>query len=185
MPRIALLLSLVVLAFTADTAVDMAKAMEMMKPGPEHQKLVAFAGDWTVSSKFWMDPSQPAMESTGTATFSTIFDGRYLKQEYSGDMMGDKFTGIGFEGYDNTTKKYQTFWIDSMSTMMFKLDGSSSDGGKTIEYKGEMPCPMVEGLVKARWVHKHVSNDQFTMDMYMTPKDKELKTGELVYTRKK
>lgn len=34
-----------------------------------------------------------------------ILGGRFLLHEYSGEMMGSIFNGIGVNGYDNHTKK--------------------------------------------------------------------------------
>lgn len=168
-----------------DPAAMQAAMMKAGTPGPEHQQLAKLAGEWEVAGKCWMDPSQPPVESKGSSTFSVIFGGRYVMQEFQGDMMGQKFEGKGAIGYDNTTKKYQTGWIDSMTTAMIQLEGASTDGGKTVEYKGDMICP-IQGPSGIRQVISHAGDDAFTFTMYLSPQGRgEMKMMELSYTRKK
>ena len=83
-----------------------------------------------------MEPSKPPMESTGTAEMKMLLDGRFLQQEFTGDMMGQPFSGIGTDGYDNLRKKYVTTWIDTMGTGIFFMEGTASADGKTITLKG-------------------------------------------------
>ena len=42
-----------------------------------------------------------------------ILDGRFLHQEFNGEMMGSPFIGIGITGYDNGSKQYVSNWMDS------------------------------------------------------------------------
>ena len=94
--------------------------MEMYKklatPGEPHKLFVSLAGSWTTKSKEWMEPGKPPTESTGTAEMKMLLDGRFLYQEYTGQMMGQPFSGIGIDAYDNITKKYVTAWMDTMGT---------------------------------------------------------------------
>ena len=61
-----------------------------------------------------------------------LLGGRYLQQEYAGEMMGSPFAGINIIGYDNHTKKYVSVWMDSMSTGIYHFVGTASADGKTI-----------------------------------------------------
>lgn len=167
-----------------DPAMDPA-AMEKMMPGPEHESLAKQVGTWSVSTKIWMDPTQQPMESIGTAEFKLVMDGRFLHQEYKGEMMGMPFTGWGFDGFDRVTGKYTSFWIDSMSTSPTYLTGTSKDGGKTLEFTGEMSHWQSGSTVKTRWVTTHTSDEESHVEMYVTHGDKEAKAMELVYKRKK
>lgn len=160
-------------------------AMEKMMPGPEHEVLAKQVGTWSVATKMWMDPSQPPMESVGTAEFTMIADGRFLRQEFKGEMMGMPFTGWGYDGFDRVTGKYTSYWMDSMSTSPTFLTGTSKDGGKNIEYTGEMSDWGTGSTAKTRWVGVHTSDDETHVEMYVTHGDKEEKAMELVYKRKK
>lgn len=87
----------------------MARWQESMTPGDSHKKLEYFVGSWNVKTESWMNPDGPPTTSQGTAVYTMVFGGRYLQEDYSGDMMQQPFTGLGFTGYDNFKKKYVGF----------------------------------------------------------------------------
>lgn len=158
---------------------------DSMKPGPENAALAKLAGKYDVAGKFWMQPGADPIDSKGTATFTSIMDGRFVQQDYEGEMMGMGYRGMGILGYDRLLKRYSEHWIDNLSTSPTYLTGTSADGGKTIEFSGKMPDPESGGEVATRWVHTHKSDDQFVFEMYVGEKGKEAKIMELTYTRKK
>jgi hypothetical protein len=113
-----------------------------------------------------------------------LLDGRFLYQEYNSQMMGQPFSGIGIDAYDNMTKKYVTAWLDSMGTGIFIMEGTASADGKTITLKGSHPEPG-GGKMTHRAVWKIVDNNNQTFDMYGAHHGgKETKMMEIVYTRK-
>ncbi|GMV80274.1 MAG: hypothetical protein AMXMBFR7_14580 [Planctomycetota bacterium] len=160
--------------------------LERMSPGPEHAALMKQAGAYEIASKVWMDPAKPPEETKASATFTAILEGRYLRQEFQGSMMGKPFTGLGIEGYDKEKKEYVCVWFDSMGLIPFTLRGKSADGGKNIEYHGSLPCPMDGKEVKQRYTCQHLDENTFTFTMYETREGgKEVKGMEMTYTRKK
>jgi hypothetical protein len=185
-----LIIVLVILAAGAaaaeqGTAPGQMPDMTLAQPGPEHQALAKLAGKWDVAAKMWMEPGKPPMESTGSSTMEVILDGRYLRQDYRGEIMGQPFTGIGIEGFDRVKNAYTSTWLDSMSTGIMNMDGTSSDGGKTITYEGDYSCPMEKRQIQGRSVTTIVDDDTFTVTMYSTREGSEAKTMELRYTRAK
>lgn len=58
--------------------------------------------------------------------------------------------------------------------------GSSKDGGKTVEFTGDMLDCGSESTVPTRWVTTRVSADENKVEMYVTRGDKEDKAMELV-----
>lgn len=115
--------------------------MKLAQPGEPHKLFASLAGNWTTKSKEWMEPGKPPTESTGSAEMKMLLDGRFLYQEYTGQMMGQPFSGIGIDAYDNVQKKYFTAWMDTMGTGIFIMEGTASDSGKTITLKGSHPEP--------------------------------------------
>ena len=171
-----------------DKKMDPQEMMEVWKklaqPGEPHKLFAGLAGSWTTQTKEWMEPGKPPTESAGTAEMKMLLDGRFLYQEYNGQMMGQPFNGIGIDSYDNMTKKYVTAWMDSMGTGIFMMEGTASADGKTITLKGQHPEPG-GGQMKHRAVWKIVDNNNQTFEMYGTHhKGKEMKFLEIVYTRK-
>ena len=153
-------------------------------PGEPHKLFSTLAGSWTTTTKEWMEPGKPPTESTGTAEMKMVLDGRFLYEEYNGQMMGQPFSGIAIDAYDNLTKKYVTVWIDSMGTGVFTIEGTASADGKTITMKGSHPEPD-GGKMTHRAVWKIVDNNNQTFDMYGAHKGgKETKVLEIAYTRK-
>ncbi len=167
---------------------DQQAMMEMWKklgtPGEPHKLFATLAGSWTTTTKEWMEPGKPPTESTGTAEMKMLLEGRFLYQEYNSQMMGQPFSGIGIDAYDNLTKKYVTAWVDSMGTGIFMMDGTASPDGKTITLKGSHPEPG-GGKMTHRAVWKIVDNNTQTFDMYGAHRGgKEMKMLQITYTRK-
>ncbi|MBU6433737.1 MAG: DUF1579 family protein [Nitrospirae bacterium] len=157
---------------------------KLAQPGEPHKLFAGLAGNWTTTTKEWMEPGKPPTESTGTADMRMLLDGRFLYQEYNSQMMGQPFSGIGIDAYDNVTKRYVTAWMDTMGTGIFIMEGMASADGKTITLKGQHPEPG-GGQMKHRAVWKIIDTNSQTFEMYGTHhKGKEMKFLEIVYTRK-
>jgi hypothetical protein len=167
---------------------DMQAIMEIYKkagtPGEHHKLLARLEGSWTTKSRGWMEPGKPPTESIGTCEQKLILGGRYLRQEYSGDMMGAPFTGINFLGYDNHTGKYVSAWIESMSTGIYYFEGTASADGKTITQECSYDDP-VKGPSVWRTVTRIKDDNSQEFEMYLTPKGgKKEKMMEMTVTRK-
>lgn len=167
---------------------DQQAMMELWKklgtPGEPHKLFAGLAGSWTTTTKEWMEPGKPPTESTGTAEMKMLLDGRFLYQEYNSQMMGQPFSGVGIDAYDNMTKKYVTAWMDTMGTGIFMMEGTASADGKTITLKGSHPEPG-GGKMTHRAIWKIADNNTQTFDMYGAHHGgKETKMLEITYTRK-
>ena len=188
-------LALFVLAFPVmakdkkhEKQMDPQTMMEMYQklatPGEPHKLFATLAGSWTTTTKEWMEPGKPPTESTGTADMKMLLDGRFLYQEFTSQMMGQPFSGIGIDGYDNLRKRYVTAWIDTMGTGIFMMEGTASADGKTITLKGQH-AELGGGQMTHRAVWKIVDGNTQTFDMYGTHQGgKEMKVLEITYTRK-
>ena len=157
---------------------------KLATPGEPHKLFASLAGSWTTKTKEWMEPDKPPMESTGSAEMKMLLDGRFLQQEFTGDMMGQSYSGVGISAYDNLRKRYVTMWIDSMGTGIFTMEGTASADGKTITLKGQH-AELGGGQMTHRAVWKIVDSNTQTFDMYGTHEHgKEMKMMEITYTRK-
>ena len=134
-----------------------------------------------------MAPDAPEMKSKGRDTSEMIFDGRYLKSDFSCDIMGMPYKGTGLTGYDNTKKKFVGVWADSMSTGMMVAEGEADAGGKVITFGGEYPCPMEGGAIrKFRQVWTITDADHHEFEMFGAgPDGKEFRGMHIKYTRVK
>ena len=153
-------------------------------PGAPHKLFASLEGTWTTRTKSWMEPDKPPTEMTGTCTQKMLLGGRYLHQEYTGEMMGEPFNGINIIGYDNHTKKYVSVWFDSMSTGIYLFEGTAGADGKTITQESSFDDP-VRGPMGWRSVTRFMDDNTLEYEMYLTPKGgKEEKMMEMTVTRK-
>ena len=171
---------------SAEEKAQMEKWMAAATPGPHHKHLDALVGDWTTATKAIMKPGTPPEESTGTASFKWMMDGRFLAQDYNGSMMGMPFKGHGVMGYDNILKKYNSVWIDSMGTAMMIMTGTCDAAGKTITCEGDMPDCMTGKVVKMKSIHKIESPTKHVFELHMPDESGKMFKGlEVTYTRAK
>jgi hypothetical protein len=157
---------------------------KLATPGEPHKLFASLAGSWTTKTKEWMEAGKPPMQSEGTVEMKMLLDGRYLQQEYQGTMMGQPFTGISINAYDNLTKHYATTWMSTTGTNIFIMEGTASADGKTITLNGQHAVPG-GGQMTHRAVWKIIDNNNQTFDMYGAHHGgKEMKMMEIVYQRK-
>ena len=169
-------------------AMDPKAAMEAMQkaatPGDEHKKLEPLVGTFDAKVSMWMAPGQPPQESTGTSESSSVLGGRFLETKYQGTFMGQPFSGIGYTGYDNVTKKYIGTWMDTASTGMMSSSGNLS--GKSMKMTATMSDPMSGKVQHATETFTIVDNDHNRMEMWdKGPDGKPVKVMQIDYTRKK
>jgi hypothetical protein len=177
-----------------DESQMMAMMMELAKPGENHKLLQGGVGTWTYKVKFWMnpDPNVPPTESTGTTVARAVMGGRYVISEHNGKMkmpgadgkmMEMDFNGMSIEGYDNVKKKFVSSWVDNMGTGIMNSEGDYDPATKTLTYHAEYE-PMPGMKTKVREVLKITDKDHHTFEYYEEQGGKEVKTMEIVYTRK-
>jgi hypothetical protein len=152
-------------------------------PGEPHKLLASRAGSWTTKSRHWMEPDKPPMELAGSCERKMILGGRFLQEEFSGEIMGKPFTGIGVIGYDNQHEKYVSTWMDTMSTGIHFLEGTASRDGKTISLEGPFDDP-TRGPGKWHLVTKIVNKNTEVAEMRVTYESAGEEKCETTYTRK-
>jgi hypothetical protein len=153
-------------------------AQPMPKPGPEHEKLQRFVGNWDVTVSFM------GAESKATATYKMVLGGLWLTEDFAGEFAGMKFEGRGVVGYDPIRKKYMATWIDSMSPTLMVMEGAFSKDDKTYTETGEGPGHDGK-LQKMKSIFEFKDKDTFVFTMYMTADGKEQEAFKLTYRRKK
>lgn len=156
---------------------------ELGKPGPEHAELKTLVGEWTSTMKEFQ-PDGSTKESSGTATYSMVMNDLILRQDFEGEANGVKFQGVGYVAFNKATGKYESIWMDSMSSGMAWMDGQALESGKAWEYKGHWFAP--GGMkVNARLVLERLGEDSQSMEYHMDMGQGETKSMEILYERKK
>ena len=113
-----------------------------MTPGPAQQKLGFMVGTFDAKILSWVAPSDAPIEDTGVMVGNWVLGGRYIQMMLSGTVTGEEFNGIGYAGFDNTSKKYMATFMDTGSTGMEWYQGGFDASGKKATLKGSMHNPM-------------------------------------------
>jgi|GEM_PF-305995 len=168
---------------------DQMKAMEAMiafgTPGPEHAQMAKAVGTWNAKTAFRMSPDAPWEESEATEVNSMMLNGLYKKTEFRGNFGGQPFEGFMIEGFNNLTKKYETVWVDSMSTGMMIQTGQFASDGKTITMTGECMDPVTKKMKPLKTVIECHDDNSHTMRMYdVGPDGKQYENMKIEYTRR-
>jgi len=165
----------------APTEAEMKAMMDqMMALAPEHAHLKQYLGTWTTETT-WSE-GDVEHKSAGTATFTEVYGGRYVKSEMQGEMMGAPFTGSMLIGYNKNQKKFEGTWIDSWSTQVFMFTGTADSTGKVITTSGMMDDPMSGQSMMSKQVTTF-KGDVMTFEMYGTHDGQEMKMMTITYTK--
>ena len=171
-----------------EAAAEKAQTEAMMKaamPGEMHKKLEPLVGKWDVTTKMWMDPSQPPSESKATAETKWVMGGRYIRMAVTGEFGGMKFEGVGVTGYDNLRQVYVGAWIDNMGTGIMTSTGMMDKDGKVLTSMSEEIDPVTKQKLKNRDVIKILDADSYEETFYKVIGEKEIKVMEITAKRVK
>lgn len=166
-----------------DQAEMMKKWQEYMTPGPVHEHLAKMTGNWNAIITQYMGGQES--KSEGTATYSMVLGGRYLKGSFNAVMMGMPFEGMSLDAYDNGTKEYISLWLDNMETGVMMMKGKMDETTKTVTYWGSMYDPMTGKDQKVKSVMKEKDSDNVSFEMFTVENGKETKNMQVDYTRVK
>ncbi len=109
-----------------------------MTPGEGQKKLGFMVGTFDAKIRSWATPTDPPAEDTGVLVGNWVLGGRYVQLMLAGTIAGEPYSGIGYAGFDNTTKKYMATFMDSASTGMEWYSGGFDASGKRATLKGTM-----------------------------------------------
>ncbi len=162
----------------------MKKAEAAEAPGPGHKALEHFVGNWKCEVKCWMDPGGQPDVSQATAQADWTMKGRFLEENFQGEMMGKPFHGRTIMGYDNTKQTFNSVWVSDMQTGMFKTEGKGENGNKVITLEGKASCGATgQKDVPMKVVLRVIGPDKHLFEMFDGSKGENTKTMEITYTR--
>ena len=168
----------------ADQAEMMEQAAAAGKPGPGHEALEHFVGSWKAEVKCWAEPGGPAQVSQATAKGSWTMNGRFLQEDFQGEMLGQRFSGRTLLGYDNVKQTFNSVWVSDMQTSMFVSEGKGQNDNKVITLEGTASCPMRQrGDIPMKVVMRVLGPDRHTFEMFDLSRGESVKTMEITYLR--
>ncbi|CAN5646755.1 hypothetical protein BH09PLA1_BH09PLA1_06130 [soil metagenome] len=176
-----------------DMQTMMKKWMATVKPGPNHKWLEQFVGKWNTTTRMWMDPNAPPMETKGTAEMTMLLGGRYLQQHVKGEvLMPDQtgqmkkvpYEGMGMTGYDNYRHICVGNWQDNITTVMLTFSGQHDPAGKKLTMYGEMDEPMLDMVARhVKYVTAVENEKKFIFTIYDLAAGDNYKVLEITYER--
>lgn len=160
-------------AETPPTQVDIDKALAGAKkytaPGEHHKILERFIGTWDSEARFAMSPPN-AKPDKGTMTYSWLMEGRWLKGESNGTLMGMPMRTFTIMGYDNFKMSYVTSWVNSFDTAMTTAEGDMDPGGKTLISYGTLDEYLTgENDKMVKYVWRFISDDEIHLEVHDLP----------------
>jgi len=164
---------------------EMLKKMQAAgTPGPAHKALDAFVGNWKAEVKCWMEPGGPPNVSQATAQAKWTLNGRFVEEQFHGEMLGKPFTGRCLLGFDNTKQKFVSVWVDDLHTSMFYSEGKGESGYKVITLEGKMDCPgSGQKDIPTKQVFRILGPDKHVLEMFSETNGENARTMEITYTR--
>ena len=114
------------------------EAPKAATPEKEHEWLAQLAGEFTTDAEAVFSPELPPFKCSGTATARTV-GGFWIVNEHKSEPMGVPMLGIMTVGYDPAKKKFVGTWVDSMTSHMWKYEGSLDKTGKILTLEAEGP----------------------------------------------
>jgi len=154
-------------------------------PGAGQKFLAKFAGEWDVAKAFYPRSGEPARQK-GLCRQTMIQGDRFLKSEFTFVRNGRKSTGLGIIGFDTTTGKFTSVWIDSRRTAMSMRESREPfNGTEIVLYSASLDRPASSRRTHTvtrledegrRIVHRQYSagadgKERLMMELILTRKD--------------
>ena len=168
----------------ADMAGMMAKAKRFIEPGQNHKLLERFLGKWNTETRFFMGGRSTPAEK-GTAEYTWLMKGRWLKLEASGTMMGRPSQVFTVFGYDNFRHSYVVAAVSNMDTAMMHLEGRTDQGGKTLLMYGPLDEYLTGEVAKmVKYIWRFPSEDKILLEIHdLAIGEQNTKVIEITYTK--
>ena len=107
-------LAVVVAVLSMQVGAVIAQKPEVPKPGPEHQRLAAFVGNWTFEGEMKPGPMGPGGKMTGTDRIDWVPGNFFIQRLYQGKSPIGEMQGLEILGYDAARKVYTFNSFDNM-----------------------------------------------------------------------
>lgn len=145
-----------------------APAQEAPKPGPEHQKLGYYVGEWKSEGELKANPVMPAGKYTSEDECEWFEGGFAVVCESEGSGPMGKTKGLALMGYNTEDKVYTYYGVDN-SGMVMSTVAKGTVEGDTWTYTDE--GKMGGKLIKSRYTLKQASPTEYSFKWEMQGDD--------------
>lgn len=149
------------------------------EPSPEHRILAEQVGTWNVACEYFQGPGQ-TYETQAVEEVSTL-GGFWIEGRFKAEMMGMPFEGRATLGFNPTSGKYVSTWIDTLTPYLFVFEGERSDN--VIEFSGNGPNPGSGEIVPYRTREEHRADGTRVFEMWCGSGSDEFQVFRYTYSR--
>jgi hypothetical protein len=165
-----------------DMAAMMSKAKRFTQPGPHHKALERFLGKWETETTMMGSPKA----EKGKAEFTWLMEGRWLKGEATGTIMGHPLQTFSILGYDSFKQSYVFTQVTNFDTAMYRSEGDMDPSGKALISYGTLDEYLTgehDKMVRSVW--RFPSADKIILEVHDLPiGEQNTKVFEITYTKK-
>jgi hypothetical protein len=159
--------------------------MALSKPGPSHRLLELFVGTWDAKITFRSGVDGKPEVSRGKSSVSWILGERFIKEDFEGEALGERFQGMGITGYDNAARRFTNVWIDSLNTALATSYGKYLADDNRFDFVGEIYDPLRGAMKSTRSTMHIISPNKYEFVMYDTASNGvEYRALEIEYSRR-
>lgn len=159
-------------------------ALEERNPGPEHQWLKSFAGDWEMDISVWPQPQTEPLKYQARAQHQMKLGDRYLHMQSKGEMGPITIESLMILGFDRRMEKFTLMGFDSMGTYSISAAGSWAKPEEVIVFEGVDQHPKTEAKNRFRFKLTKQSPDHFVLVLhFLLPDGGEHQVAEMTYRR--
>ncbi len=170
----------------SDPEAALAAMMKYAATGEHHRHLTRLTGEWGAAISFWTGPGAAPQVSRAKAITTPILGNRFVVRSLFGELMGQKYEGMRFRGYDTRSEKYVDMWIDSLGTAVFSSEGECTQNGEIVNMSGSYRDPLSGRMVKSRSVTMVINDDRYIFQRFDEDSSgKEYKKMEITFMRER
>lgn len=145
--------------------ISMEEAQRICSPGPQHEILKRFIGDWDIELR--MPNGQGAVVGTGTASSKLILGDRFAEGRATMSMGGQAFDSIFVMGYDNMKQSFVLTMTNSAETAIRTAEGDLSRDKKSLVAYGLLDEYLTgehDKMVKYAW--RFIDDDTIDFEVH-------------------
>ena len=96
-----------------------------------HHFLAQLAGNWTGTSRLWLEPDSLTDESAIAGSIQLLLGGRFALYLYQGSVENEPQHGMFTFGYNTLLDRYEASWVDSFhnNTAIMFCTGNRTESG--------------------------------------------------------
>ena len=168
---------------TPDQIKEMQAYQQAAMVGPKHTELAETVGTWDAVVEFWMAADAPPSVSKGKSVRTMTLGGRYMRDDFTSDMMGQTFKGEMMLGYNNTLGVWESNWCDNMSTSMTRGIGTEQKDG-TIRWDFLETNPVTKSIDKTWGFTRQLGPGKERLEFWNDHGGSDFKMMQITYTKR-